>query len=113
MKLKRITLITLAAVILLALGTGAYFITRPGQDHGQSAAKDETLYTCGMHPQVIQKKPGNCPICGMKLTPIRKPAGGATDVTTVRGGLAPKSNRCCWTTQNIGNHPLAKFRSLV
>ena len=79
MKLKRITLITLAAVILLALGTGAYFITRPGQDHGQSAAKDETLYTCGMHPQVIQKKPGNCPICGMKLTPIRKPAGGATD----------------------------------
>jgi RND family efflux transporter MFP subunit len=25
-----------------------------------------------MHPQVIQNKPGNCPICGMKLTPIRK-----------------------------------------
>ncbi len=25
-----------------------------------------------MHPQVIQDHPGNCPICGMKLTPIRK-----------------------------------------
>ena len=24
-----------------------------------------------MHPQVIQDHPGNCPICGMKLTPIR------------------------------------------
>src|SRR5258705_1728438 len=34
--------------------------------------KAKTLYTCGMHPQVIQNKPGNCPICGMKLTPIRK-----------------------------------------
>src|ERR1017187_10218745 len=34
-----------------------------------------TLYTCGMHPQVIQDHPGNCPICGMKLTPIRKQAG--------------------------------------
>ena len=32
----------------------------------------KTLYTCGMHPQVIQDHPGNCPICGMKLTPIRK-----------------------------------------
>src|ERR1017187_4186895 len=33
-----------------------------------------------MHPQVIQPKPGNCPICGMKLTPVRKQgsASGAT-----------------------------------
>jgi membrane fusion protein, copper/silver efflux system len=30
----------------------------------------EQLYTCGMHPQIIKKEPGNCPICGMKLTPI-------------------------------------------
>jgi Cu(I)/Ag(I) efflux system membrane fusion protein len=27
-------------------------------------------YTCGMHPWVISPKPGNCPICGMKLVPI-------------------------------------------
>lgn len=25
-------------------------------------------YTCSMHPQVIKQEPGNCPICGMKLT---------------------------------------------
>ena len=25
------------------------------------------LYTCPMHPQVIQDKPGKCPICGMDL----------------------------------------------
>src|ERR1039457_1473778 len=31
----------------------------------------KTLYTCGMHPQVILDHPGNCPICGMKITPIR------------------------------------------
>src|ERR1017187_653880 len=37
----------------------------------------KTLYTCGMHPQVILDHPGNCPICGMKLTPIRKQAGDA------------------------------------
>lgn len=29
-----------------------------------------TLYTCGMHPQVIQEGPGFCPICSMALVPI-------------------------------------------
>jgi membrane fusion protein, copper/silver efflux system len=29
------------------------------------------LYTCGMHPQIIRDAPGNCPICGMKLQPVR------------------------------------------
>ncbi len=39
----------------------------------------KTLYTCGMHPQVIQDHPGNCPICGMKLTPIRSTASTETN----------------------------------
>ena len=25
-----------------------------------------------MHPQIIKDKPGDCPICGMKLVPVRK-----------------------------------------
>ncbi len=35
------------------------------------AQEDVQLWTCGMHPQVIQDKPGNCPICGMALTPLK------------------------------------------
>ena len=35
----------------------------------------EQLYTCGMHPQIIKHEPGNCPICGMALTPVRSNAG--------------------------------------
>lgn len=27
------------------------------------------IYTCPMHPQIRQKGPGNCPICGMALEP--------------------------------------------
>ena len=30
----------------------------------------ETLYTCPMHPEIQQKGPGNCPICGMALEPM-------------------------------------------
>lgn len=28
------------------------------------------LWTCSMHPQIKMEKPGNCPICGMKLIPL-------------------------------------------
>src|ERR1051326_2275101 len=45
------------------------------------SAGEKQLYTCGMHPNVIADKPGNCPICGMKLTPIRKGAQAPADST--------------------------------
>ncbi len=31
---------------------------------------DERIYTCPMHPQIRQKWPGACPICGMALEPL-------------------------------------------
>ncbi len=30
----------------------------------------DVIYTCPMHPQIRQKGPGNCPICGMTLEPV-------------------------------------------
>jgi hypothetical protein len=36
-----------------------------------AAPAADTLYTCGMHPQIIRHQPGHCPLCGMKLTPVR------------------------------------------
>lgn len=38
---------------------------RAGDQHQQ-------LWTCGMHPEVIQDEPGNCPKCGMKLVPVKQ-----------------------------------------
>ena len=32
-----------------------------------------TLYTCPMHPQIVQEGPGPCPICGMALEPMGVP----------------------------------------
>jgi membrane fusion protein, copper/silver efflux system len=42
---------------------------------------EKTLYTCSMHPQVVQDHPGNCPICGMKLVPLRKQPSSAQATT--------------------------------
>lgn len=32
----------------------------------------QKTYTCPMHPQIVQNKPGTCPICGMDLVPFDK-----------------------------------------
>ena len=41
--------------------------------------KSDTYYTCSMHPQVMQDKPGDCPICGMKLIEAKKSSSDTTN----------------------------------
>jgi multidrug efflux pump subunit AcrA (membrane-fusion protein) len=55
---------------------GIVSCSKPGQPPSASQAK--TLYTCGMHPQIVQDHPGDCPICGMHLEPVRQQAAAAT-----------------------------------
>jgi len=44
------------------------------------AVKDpDTYYTCSMDPQVVEYKPGKCPICKMELTPVKKKNGEKKD----------------------------------
>lgn len=35
----------------------------------------DTYYTCSMDPQVVESKPGKCPICHMELTKVTKTHG--------------------------------------
>jgi Cu(I)/Ag(I) efflux system membrane fusion protein len=35
-------------------------------------AKADIYYTCSMHPQIMQNKPGTCPICHMDLIAVNK-----------------------------------------
>lgn len=38
-------------------------------------------WTCAMHPSVKMKDPGNCPICGMNLVPVRKEKDSLKETT--------------------------------
>jgi multidrug efflux pump subunit AcrA (membrane-fusion protein) len=60
------------AVGLLAAAAG--WIAPPAVHAAASAAATQ-FYTCSMHPQILLKEPGYCPICGMKLVPV---SAGAT-----------------------------------
>ncbi len=54
-------------------------------------AGEKQLYTCGMHPNVIQDHPGSCPICGMKLMPMK--GGTAAAATESEAKPKPKGKR--------------------
>ncbi|MEO8184093.1 MAG: heavy metal-binding domain-containing protein [Deltaproteobacteria bacterium] len=50
---------------------GAAERANPGNANGPAGSEPDSIqWTCSMHPQVRQSKPGNCPICGMKLKPV-------------------------------------------
>lgn len=38
------------------------------------AEKNDSFYTCSMHPQIMQETQGKCPICGMQLIAVKKGA---------------------------------------
>jgi len=89
-KSKPAKLTALLLVIVLVAGAVTVFVRQ--RNNGSHAAHAGQLYTCGMHPQVIQNKPGNCPICGMKLTLVRKQPG-AKDGSTNAAASAVSGER--------------------
>jgi Cu(I)/Ag(I) efflux system membrane fusion protein/cobalt-zinc-cadmium efflux system membrane fusion protein len=76
---------TIVGLLALTVGLVGCSKEKPAEDTAaqETADSQETqLYTCGMHPNVIQEEPGNCPICGMKLTPLGQTVAATTTTTT-------------------------------
>jgi len=76
-KTKIIGIIFLATIIfVMGYFTGEItqkkIVKEPTTLVGGEKPGEEQDYTCGMHPFYVQKGPGNCPICGMKLTPVKQ-----------------------------------------
>lgn len=67
-------------MISLTVGIGIFYSNQSlrAESNPIETTESKTLYTCGMHPQVIQDHPGDCPICSMKLTPVRKQPASST-----------------------------------
>lgn len=92
------------AVVVLALGAAFWLggrfggSTSPPRDltgDGTAAGEATTIWTCAMHPQIRQPKPGNCPICGMELVPASGGADSSADgsAATSRATDAVSTNK--------------------
>ena len=62
--LKTVAFVSLAPALFLAACKDA--------GKKEVAKEKKQTYTCPMHPQIVQDKPGTCPICGMDLVPFDK-----------------------------------------
>ncbi len=67
--------ILIGITLLVGLSLGWLFFHNSGSDKNETHSHEEQteqeiIWTCSMHPQIKQDKPGQCPICAMDLVPI-------------------------------------------
>lgn len=66
--MTRIPFVVLSLTLLPGFGSlpATLSCTNGNQEQG-------TRYHCPMHPTYVSDRPGDCPICGMRLVPVEKP----------------------------------------
>jgi hypothetical protein len=82
MSRDRIRKLSIAGVLVLAVAAFAYFgiVRRQSRQPAGVAQAGKDVYYCPMHKTYHSDKPGNCPICSMKLVKLEdSSAPGATN----------------------------------
>jgi Cu(I)/Ag(I) efflux system membrane fusion protein len=64
--MKRYTKYGLSFILISIIGIGIYLFVLKSDNHSEMEHQT-AIYTCPMHPEIRENKPGSCPICGMDL----------------------------------------------
>jgi Cu(I)/Ag(I) efflux system membrane fusion protein len=72
--------------------------------HAEHASAAAEKYTCPMHPQIVQDKPGTCPVCGMDLVKVT-PSGVSGNDLMLNDTQIRLANI---TTQKVSRKPVGQ-----
>lgn len=105
--MKFLPSILIAQLILLP---AAVFAEEKDHIHSPAASpeKADSYYQCSMHPWITSDKPGNCPICGMRLTKVQGGAQGEMKKGRTAVIIGPERRQMIGVTQEK-----AQMRPLV
>jgi len=108
MKAVKLTMVVLL-VALAALG-GWFFGKGSTSEHAHVAGATRKIlhYQCSMHPWIRSDQPGNCTICGMKLTPVYEGESGiamGTNMVSLSPGAVTVVNV---QTESVTKRPLER-----
>jgi len=78
--MKKWIIYVLTALVLVALGIGIGTLFHSGnKPPAKKITAEKQIWTCSMHPQIRQPKPGKCPICFMDLIPLKNNSTSGND----------------------------------
>ncbi len=104
MNRDRVRKISLIGLLVLAVAAFAYFGLVRRQARRESmmggAATGKDVYYCPMHKTYHSDKPGNCPICSMKLVKLEKGSAPSVTEATMKMPSAPSPTSVPASPQN-------------
>jgi Cu(I)/Ag(I) efflux system membrane fusion protein len=65
-------IVILTAITFFLFSSAAFLISGCSQRNNAAPGLEKITYHCPMHPTYLSDKPGDCPICGMKLVKIER-----------------------------------------
>ena len=88
MAIVRWVLVAIAAIVAV-VSIASYSGVHLGGSKTTTSSSESQLYTCPMHPSIVQDHPGQCPICSMTLVPKLAPKGNPAASAAPVPGLSP------------------------
>jgi cytochrome oxidase Cu insertion factor (SCO1/SenC/PrrC family) len=91
--MKKVFMIFVAGLVLFAAAALLPFDNAIAQKQKRSGAARATSYSCPMHPEVVSKRRGKCPKCGMQLRLVKnEPAPSTGSSVPADEAMAVKPN---------------------